>query len=125
MQNLSMTYKDSGRPADARIDGRDIYFVYPDNILAYDCVTCGGKCCKGYGAFPDAKSQVSPLLNAHPAVAPFLSIHCDTVSFQNLAPACAFIDPDDRCSLQSGQDRSVHFLSLWEQRIMQDELRRH
>jgi Fe-S-cluster containining protein len=105
-----MPTSDASRPIVVTHAGRTtaisrdrVYFAFGDGRLAYDCVTCGAKCCRhnGFDALVDPELQ-RHLAERH-ALRFFLD-RCDAGAdnhyhARNFDPACFFLDDRNLCSL--------------------------
>jgi hypothetical protein len=80
---------------------KEIYFPFFDGAFRYDCVRCGGQCCKGLG-FAVGSSELVPLLVRRPVVAPFVQPAGRHASIIDLAEGCWFFTSDGRCSIEIG-----------------------
>jgi hypothetical protein len=89
-----------------RDQGREIYFPFFDGAFRYDCVRCGGNCCKGLG-FGLGTSQLVPLLVRRPAVAPFVQPAGRHASIIDLAEGCWFFASDGRCRIEVEDGRAA------------------
>lgn len=80
---------------------KEIYFPFFDGAFRYDCVRCGGHCCKGLG-FAVGASALVPLLVRRPAIAPFVQPAGRHASIIDLAEGCWFLTSDGRCGIEMG-----------------------
>lgn len=78
---------------------KEIYFPYFDGAFRYDCVRCGGQCCKGFG-FGVGASELIPLLVRRPAVAPFVQPAGRHANIIDLAEGCWFFTSEGRCGIE-------------------------
>jgi hypothetical protein len=85
------------------VHGRVLDFVFADGLLAYDCVSCGAKCCKHGDFYVDLATELEPLRRIAPNLAPFLSSAASARTLLGTShhPGCWFLDDDNRCALQA------------------------
>jgi Fe-S-cluster containining protein len=80
-----------------------IYFPFADGSLAYNCVECGFKCCKGHG-FGATASEYDWLVARYPTMAYFTgprdSREHKSLPLLNMAPRCYFQAGDGLCNIQ-------------------------
>jgi Fe-S-cluster containining protein len=91
-------------PSDADISEfatQDVYFAFASGRLGYDCVTCGAKCCRGFGFLTGGAGQglvasrrLLPLF-----VAPAGTSTSAGSMVHNFAPGCFFLQDDARCRI--------------------------
>jgi Fe-S-cluster containining protein len=98
----------SGRPISIQAD--HVYFAFPSGRLTYDCVSCGAKCCRGFGYEVFVDRDLQRQLGTRHALRFFLDPceagAADHYHARNLKPACFFLDEQNACSLhvQHGYD---------------------
>ncbi len=95
-----------GENRELRIPASNVYFAFASGRLAYDCVTCGSKCCRGYGYALDGE-QALHQLTRRPTLRFFVQ-HNDgrNATMKSAPPGCFFLDTQGRCEIQaeSGHD---------------------
>jgi Fe-S-cluster containining protein len=87
------------------MDKPRVLWTFPDAALAYECRGCGA-CCKGLGIGLEA-SQVKPLLDKHPALAPFVRQRGPSWTAFNPRGGCWFLDHEGWCKLERAEGRSA------------------
>ncbi|MDB4912369.1 MAG: hypothetical protein JWM95_13 [Gemmatimonadetes bacterium] len=91
------------------VDGNDVYFPFASGRLAYDCVSCGAKCCRGHGFSMTNGVELVEQIKMRPSLPLFMDV-LDREGKQwqvsNCAPGCFFLSHDGRCGIQvsSGYD---------------------
>jgi Fe-S-cluster containining protein len=80
------------------------YHVYPDALLGYDCIQCGGKCCKGHGF--SVGPELVQIKKAYPQISVFVREKLNEKEYLiNNAPGrCWFLDESSRCKIHSELD---------------------
>lgn len=91
-------------------DDRSAYFTFLDNVLLYDCVSCGSQCCQGKGIFL-SRRELAVLEGHYPgllqlASPPSLPL-ADTLVVVEPPPRCFFLNDDGRCRVEDelGRER--------------------
>lgn len=87
---------------------RNDYFAFSDGAFQYDCIDCGGKCCRGKGIGVDVES-VPGLLKLYPPLSAFVgpSFHDNVfVDFSNYSPRCFFLNDEGLCRIEQMHGRS-------------------
>ena len=76
-------------------------YTFPDGDLGYNCRTCNGKCCRGYG-FLATRSELINITQ----IAPEMAIHVkrkngtNEYALVNGPQNCQFLSQDNLCSIQ-------------------------
>ena len=92
------------------MSGAGVYFAFPDGAFDYDCIRCGGKCCRGMGIGSDVKRELPRLLRLYPDLAPFASPSVTARRIgdvHNYRPRCWFLDDDLLCRVEKGHGRGA------------------
>lgn len=87
-----------------------LHFVFPNEVLAYDCVTCGAKCCRGHNTTFGGTAELVQLLRHRPSLAPFVYREpgrTDEIAMQTFEPACALMTEDNRCGVEEQLGREA------------------
>lgn len=83
----------------------DVYFAFGSGRLAYDCVACQAKCCRGFGYELETPVQLLRQLCKRPALGLFISPRGPSAAtsggVMNLPPSCFFLDSDNRCQVHN------------------------
>lgn len=82
-----------------------VYFAFASGRLAYDCVACNAKCCRGYGY----EVEVGAPLQAHLATRPAVRFFLDPADgdwqgsyrVRNCPPSCFFLTEGNLCGIQA------------------------
>lgn len=74
------------------------YYPFLDGALGYDCQSCGGHCCQGWG-FGVTRPELAALLDQHPDVGPFVQTLEGCSAIFDLSEGCWFLK-SARCSLE-------------------------
>lgn len=80
-----------------------VYFSFGDGRLSYGCVTCGAKCCRGFGYSVASGAEAAAHLKTRPAMRLFLEpVDANGLrhSITNCAPSCFFLTEQNLCGLQ-------------------------
>ena len=100
-----------GTPVPLEIPREHTYFAFADGRFSYDCVSCGAKCCRGYGYSIAAGPELDAQLADRPAIKVFLqappSRHERNYRVHNCAPSCYFLDERSQCAIQVGRGRDA------------------
>jgi hypothetical protein len=83
----------------------NVYFTFASTRLGYDCVSCGAKCCRGYGYELRPGDELHAQITQS-APARFFVDPCEAAShfhMRNLAPGCFFLTGDNRCGIEVQQ----------------------
>jgi Fe-S-cluster containining protein len=93
---------EAGHAESQRIGSDRIYFAFSSGRFGYDCVTCGAKCCRGFGYSLGSQAELASQLSRRPEVAVFLDrIGARGATVQNLPPGCFFLE-GGRCQIHAG-----------------------
>jgi len=85
----------------------ETYFTFEDGALRYDCVTCGAKCCKGFGIGLD-RAGAERLCAERPALRAFVRVSGGgTVVAANVSDGCWFLDAERLCGLERTGGRTA------------------
>jgi len=80
-----------------------VYFAFGDGRFAYDCVTCGARCCRGHGFEPLVDRDLQRQLAGRRALRFFLDPCAagagNHYHARNFEPACFFLTEQRLCSL--------------------------
>ncbi len=77
-----------------------IYFPFSDNALAYNCVECGGRCCKGF-PFHATATELVQLGKCNPGIEVFARERDGNVELTSLPGGCFFLSEDNLCSVEA------------------------
>jgi len=87
------------------VNPADVYFTFGDGRLAYDCVSCNAKCCRGFGYFvtagPELARQVESRRSLPLFVAPRSADNPLQHTMVNCAPACFFLSDSGLCEVHA------------------------
>lgn len=89
------------------LNGKVIYFPFPDRAWGYDCERCGSFCCKGngFGASPDEFAQLE---TQYPGLKLFARAgDRPTIRLLNLRGNCFFLEPNGFCRIQQEHGRAA------------------
>ena len=92
------------------MSGAAVHFAFPDGVFDYDCIRCGGKCCRGMGIGSDVSRELPRLLRLYPDLGPFASPSVATRRIgdvHNYRPRCWFLDDDLLCRVEKDHGREV------------------
>jgi hypothetical protein len=84
------------------IDPINVYFPFTSGRLGYDCVSCGAKCCRGYGYSIRSGAEAAVQLLARPALRFFIDAAQPGATswfVRNSAPSCFFLTPGNECEI--------------------------
>ena len=86
-----------------RVAPEDVHFAFGSGRFGYDCVSCGARCCRGFGYRMGRPEEVSTQLERRPSLRLFLEpVGGDGVaSMRNLAPGCFFLSEDGLCGIHA------------------------
>jgi Fe-S-cluster containining protein len=88
-------------PEFGSVDRSHVYFTFASGRLAFDCVTCGAKCCRGFGYFASSERELTYQLGRRPTLKLFIdTTESGGALVRNLAPGCFFLGNDGRCGVQ-------------------------
>src|SRR6476659_5582028 len=83
----------------------DVYFTFADGRLAYDCVTCSAKCCRGFGYLITSREGLGRHLELRRALPLFVSRgakhDAHHAEVKNCAPGCFFLADDGNCEVHA------------------------
>lgn len=81
----------------------DVYFAFASGQLAYDCIACKAKCCRGHGFLARTVGELPAQLTSRPELVVFLedSASSDLVKVRNCPPACFFLSSEGGCGIHS------------------------
>ncbi len=83
-------------------DSKPVYFAFPDNVLDYDCSSCGAKCCRGHGFAASMDRELPGLLTRFPELAYTAIRHSGNwTQFFNLPGNCFLLDGGHSCSIEN------------------------
>ena len=84
------------------VPGANVYFAFPSGRLAYDCATCGAKCCRGFGYMLNDAAELRQQLSRRPSLKFFVRpVGLDgRFEVMNCPPACFFLDSHGSCGIQ-------------------------
>jgi Fe-S-cluster containining protein len=88
-----------------RFPAANVYFTFASTRLGYDCVSCGAKCCRGFGYELRPGEELRAQMTQS-APARFFVDPCEAAShfhMRNLAPGCFFLTGDNRCGIEVQQ----------------------
>jgi Fe-S-cluster containining protein len=87
-----------------------VYFPFVDGLFAYDCPSCGYRCCKGAG-FAATPSELVTLRRHHPELAYFTQVAQKAseplVQLVNFNPSCFFLGDDGLCEVHVRHGRAA------------------
>lgn len=89
------------------LNGRAVYFPFPDGAWGYDCVRCGSVCCKGngFGASPD---EYARLQKRYPRLKVFARFgDAPTVALINFKGGCHFLEDSGLCRIHQDLGREA------------------
>jgi len=108
-----------GADGEVRVPRRHVHFLFGSGRLAYDCVTCEAKCCKGAGFEVAVGAELDRCLQIAPALRAFLDRPSRgdgrSMNVSNYAPGCFFLDSANRCRIHAelGYDRKPELCRLF------------
>lgn len=78
-----------------------MFFIFPDDLIYYDCIECGGKCCKGFGF--SGKDELIKISADYPTLPFFMKQPIDggEIFLKNFQPRCWFLGDNNLCKIQS------------------------
>ena len=87
-----------------RVAPEDVHFAFGSGRFAYDCISCGAKCCRGFG-YRLGPEEVRTQVGRRPSVRLFLApVESDGgTRMQNLAPGCFFLSDGGLCGIHAAQ----------------------
>ena len=81
------------------LNGRAVYFPFPDAAWGYDCVRCGSLCCKGNG-FGASRDEYAKLQQRFPRLRAFARYgDAPTVTLINFKGGCHFLEETGMCRI--------------------------
>jgi len=90
--------------ATVTISRSNVYFAFGSGLLAYDCVSCGAKCCRGF-SYKSIASEPARQIDMRRALPVFVKPVPEHASSQhaigNYAPGCFFLSNDGRCEIHA------------------------
>jgi Fe-S-cluster containining protein len=89
-----------------RYDREHVYFAFESGRFSYDCISCGAKCCRGFGFQIGGAQEIRRHLKAHPAFGVFLDSdpHSGTMyQVRNCPPGCFFLTDQGLCGVQAAE----------------------
>lgn len=101
MTNPELAVRLTHRDSRALVKLADVYFTFASGRLAYDCQTCGSKCCRGHGYFSSVP-EIERQLASNPSVRFFVEPPAALAvgwRVRNCAPACFFLAGDGQCEI--------------------------
>src|SRR5688572_30455646 len=83
----------------------NVYFAFESGRWAYDCASCGAKCCRGHGFHVASTAELDAQLTTEPAVGMFMQAptrgsNSRIQAVRNLTPGCFFLTSAGHCSIQ-------------------------
>jgi Fe-S-cluster containining protein len=94
--------RDSGQ----EVTPGNVYFTFSSGALAYDCIRCNARCCRGHGYLVQARHELQAQLRVSQDLVLFLDLAPDrdasgSVKVRNCPPGCFFLSEQGRCGIQS------------------------
>ena len=81
------------------LNGRAVYFPFPDAAWGYDCVRCGSLCCMGNG-FGASRDEYAKLQKRYPRLKAFARFNdAPTVTLINFKGGCYFLEETGLCRI--------------------------
>ncbi|MGQ0640965.1 MAG: YkgJ family cysteine cluster protein [Gemmatimonadaceae bacterium] len=87
------------------IPPHDVYFAFASGRFAYDCVSCGAKCCRGFGYLVTDQKELSLQTQMRRHLPLFAA---ETINngirheyIGNCQPGCFFLSADNRCEIHA------------------------
>jgi len=86
------------------VPAENVYFTFASGRLGYDCVTCGAKCCRGYGYISAVGEELELQLRKRPTLKFFVRMSEQVgglAKVGNCAPGCFFLTAGGHCGIQA------------------------
>jgi hypothetical protein len=89
------------------LNGRAVYFPFPEGVWGYDCARCGGLCCKGNG-FGASRDEYARLQKPYPHLKVFARFSdAPTVGLINFKGGCHFLEDSGLCRIHQELGREA------------------
>lgn len=88
----------------AIVDVNHVYFAFASGRLSYDCVSCGSKCCRGFGYLARVGGEIERQFASRRSL-PVFAVRSPKESYginiNNSAPGCFFLTADGLCEVHA------------------------